>query len=241
MKETDEKAAKRQRSKPRDVPVPWAWAKFFWRDWLSDPRIRRLSHEQRSRFMDVWASTHGTPTPGLMSEDDVRGWAGFTPAEWKKHRDSYRPLFSVGRKGQWRLEEVEREFKASQEAAKVRRRVALAGVEKRRSNKDLATAGCTDGASDAPDSAPPVAPAVDHRGSEVQKSRSSEPQKSAVPELQSPDPAERETRAQSRGPAAGGTSGTDGPVSIGEVLARGLGAAALRPGYGNTGPTGETP
>ena len=51
---------------------PLPWTKWYWRDWLSAPAIRRMSPDQRGRFMDVFATTHGTDTPGVMTEDDVR-------------------------------------------------------------------------------------------------------------------------------------------------------------------------
>lgn len=235
MKGTDEKrAAAPRRMRSTEIALPWG--RFYWRDWMSDPRIRRLSFDQRGRFMDVWAATHGTRTPGLMTEDDVRAWAGYDPKDWRLHRDVFAQVFAIGKDGKWRLVDVIREFKASIEAAKTRRRVAMAGVQKRREVKELGTAGATTGAQQSLEVGPAVQPEVGHRCSDGQKSRSSDPQTSAVPD---PQPSARS--GQSSRPSAGGTSGTPGVVSVGEVLARALGDAAVRPAATNPGSGKGTP
>ena len=141
------------------------WARFWWKDWLADPKLNRLSLEQRGRFMDVFASTHGTDTPGVMDEDDVRVWAGYSVKEWADVRELFAKLFTVKRRpnkpARWVLERVREDHEASVEAAKVRLGVSMAGVAARKNRKGLATAGSTSGAtSGSPQVELPVAPAV---------------------------------------------------------------------------------
>lgn len=98
---------------------PLPWTKWYWRDWLSAPAIRRMSPDQRGRFMDVFATTHGTDTPGVMTEDDVRAWAGYTPREWAEVRGVFAGAFNTTRrKGKWILEDVLETWKASIQRAK---------------------------------------------------------------------------------------------------------------------------
>lgn len=128
--------------KPKE-PMPWG--KFWWRDFLADGRTSQLSHEQRGRFLLVWCFTHGTSTPGVMTEEQVRAWAGYTPKEWKTERRQFAAAFKVTNGGRWIIERVRDDQKAAQNAAQVRLRVSAAGVAKRRAGKDLSTAGATDG------------------------------------------------------------------------------------------------
>lgn len=118
------------------------WTKFYWREWLSDPAIRRLSPEQRGRFMDVRASTLGTRTPGVMTEDDVRAWAGYTPKEWAEVRAVFSgPFNTTRRRGKWLLEDVVETWKASIERAKRftkrAKKAAASRTGKTRSGKEM--------------------------------------------------------------------------------------------------------
>lgn len=124
---------KQEWSRPRWKPGgPLPWAKFFWTAWLSNPAILALSWEQQGRFMRVWASTHGTKTPGVMTEDQVRGWAGYAPAEWRANREAFVALFNTTRTpGKWRLEDVIEIWKASHTVAVRKRERAVKAAETR--------------------------------------------------------------------------------------------------------------
>jgi hypothetical protein len=112
---------------------PFPWAKFYWREWMSRPELRRLTRDERAGFMDVWAATHGTKTPGVMTEADVRLWAGYDEKEWKEHRDSFARCFNTTRqRGRWRLEDVIETWKAAQQVSKRFAKRARKGVEARR-------------------------------------------------------------------------------------------------------------
>jgi len=143
------KPAKRGRSAFSRRLDPFWWASVDFRWWMSDPGIRRLTHEQRGRFMDMWALICGNTTPGVCTEEDVRAWAGYTPPEWKAVRPVFVPLFRITRGNKWILETVVEAHQAALNAHKTRLAVSRAGVEKRRSNKGLAT-----------DGSPPVLPGV---------------------------------------------------------------------------------
>ena len=118
-----------KRWKPGE-PLPWA--KFDWARWLANPSLRRLTPEQRGRFMDVYAATHGTRTPGVMDEDDVRGWAGYSREEWKANRAAFEPVFNTSRRrGKWLLEDVIEVWKASMLVARRTHNRAVKGGETR--------------------------------------------------------------------------------------------------------------
>jgi uncharacterized protein YdaU (DUF1376 family) len=112
--------------------------------------------------MDVFASTHGTDTPGVMDEDDVRAWAGYSPKEWADVREVFSRLFNLRkRRGKWILTRVREDHEASKEIYLRRVHVAQMGVEGRRRTKDLATGGPTDGGTDGATSGQPgVQPTV---------------------------------------------------------------------------------
>jgi uncharacterized protein YdaU (DUF1376 family) len=79
---------------------------FYSKDWLTDPDIRALSPDERGRYIDVFARTHLTDHPGVCCEDDVRKWAEYSPAQWKKHREAFARLFTLKRDGTWIRESV---------------------------------------------------------------------------------------------------------------------------------------
>lgn len=74
---------------------------FYWSDWLTDPAVRALSRDQRGAYMDVLAFTHQTDAPGVMTEDDVRAWGGYSTDEWPANRDALRRCFEVRSDGAW--------------------------------------------------------------------------------------------------------------------------------------------
>ena len=83
MAERDGKAERARERRKQFEPLPWA--KWKWKDWLATPAIRHLSFEQRGRFADVWATTHGTATPGVMTEDEVRASYLSSISKWMKN------------------------------------------------------------------------------------------------------------------------------------------------------------
>ncbi len=79
---------------------------FYMKDWLTDPAIRDLNLDERGRYIDVLARTHLTDHPGVCTEDEVRTWAGYTPAQWKQHRAAFARLFTVRPDGTWIQESI---------------------------------------------------------------------------------------------------------------------------------------
>lgn len=148
MAERNEKAAARPRGR-RKAFEPFYWARLEWRAWLSDPAIRLLTREQRARFMDVWCSTHATPTPGEMTEEEVRGFAGYEPREWPAQRDSFAKVFFITRGGKWTLPDVKQDFKASKRAYQSARSAGLKSAQSRKEAKELAKVAATEAATSA--------------------------------------------------------------------------------------------
>lgn len=98
---------------------------FYFRDWLASPEVRALSREERGAYIDVLASTWQTRTVGVMTEEQVRAWAGYSPAEWKAHREALKACFRVRSDGLWVQKRAKREreaqkrrFKSASEAGK---------------------------------------------------------------------------------------------------------------------------
>ena len=135
-----------RKPKPSDR---YPWTRFWWRDWMADADVRRLSPDQRGRFMDVFAMTQGTDTPGEIAEDDVRAWAGYSPKEWADVRATFARLFTIRRRkggAVWIREQIVDDFQASLEVSRAHHTRAMKGVAGRRSRNDLATTGSTSGA-----------------------------------------------------------------------------------------------
>jgi hypothetical protein len=206
-----------KRWKPGE-PLPWA--KFDWARWLANPALRRLTPDQRGRFMDVYANTHGTRTPGVMTEEDVRGWAGFTREEWRGQREAFAPVFNTTRrKGKWLLEDVIETWKASISVAKRTYKRARKGGETRARN--AAERNGIGPTSSAQGSAPAQLRAqqrLDVRGLEQR-------QRPTVPEVRSAQP----------GSAGHSPVASDGTVAVSDLLGR-----ALRAGYAD-GTDGTAP
>lgn len=221
--------AARERWQPGEA-LPWT--RFFWRDWLSDPAIRRMSREQRGAFMDVRAATMGTDTPGVMTEEDVRAWAGYSPKEWAEIREVFRPAFSMTRrKGMWVLLGVMEEWQASIRMAKAAHRKAMQGVEararKRQGDNEITTTGQPEVQ---PEVAPGVQPGVNtgsHTTGASPPQEASPPQglrpqivRSAVPASLTPQPAHA-AAPERDGLSAVGTSGTEAaPAALLERVLR---------------------
>lgn len=193
-----------KRWKPGE-PLPWA--KFDWARWLATPALRRLTPEQRGRFMDVWAATHGTRTPGVMTEEDVRGWAGYSSVEWKLHREAFAQVFNTTRqRGKWRLEDVVETWKASMRVARRTSERARKAAETR--HEKSAVAKGLKPASNAPSTRQ-----ADQR-LETQPFGLREIERSPVP-----DPDARSAQAGSAGHSPVASGGT---VAVSDLLGRAL-------------------
>lgn len=205
--------AKRVPARERWQPgEPLPWLKFFWRAWLSDPAIRRMTPAQRGAFMDVRAATMGTETPGVMTEEDVRCWAGYSPKDWIEAREVFIRAFSTTRKkGRWVLIDVLEEWRASIQRANTAHRVAKQGVKarerKRRGDNEITTAGQPQVQ---PEVQPPVQPGVNRvpRGASPPEGLRPQSVRSAVPASLTPELAQTPQR-QSDGLSAVGTGGTE--------------------------------
>lgn len=186
-----------KRWKPGE-PLPWA--KFDWARWLATPALRRLTPEQRGRFMDVWAATHGTKTPGVMTEEDVRGWAGYSPAEWRLHREAFAQVFNTTRqRGKWRLEDVIETWKASMRVAKRSSERARKAAETRH-EKSVSANGLSTASN---------APSTQRADQRLEKRGVDKSQRPTVPEAQS------ENGSAGHSPVA-----ADGTVAVSELLGR---------------------
>lgn len=197
----------RARWKPGEV-LPFG--RFWWKDWLGDPAIRRLTPEQRGRFMDVRAATYGTATPGEMTEADVQKWAGYTPDEWKKVREDFKRCFKVkGSLRRWFLEDIRADHAASLRVARLAYEKGMKGVAARKRGKDLATTGSTPGTTPGQ---PGVQPQLDTEvRSQIQE----------IQKLDKPEAERRAPRAQMRSRAgSAGSAGSSRELPLEGIVAR---------------------
>ena len=206
------------------------WGRFWWKEWVGDPAIRRLTRDQRGALADVRAFTYGTATPGVMTEEDVRAWAGYSPEEWKQVRAVFARVFKTRRGSKtWRLPDIIEDYAASLAVYNRRRGVAMKGVAGRRRRKDLATEGATTGAPQVtPEVTPAVDPGLNPRSTEIQKLEL-EPDSTDKPEADSE--AAADARAQTTRSRAGsaGTAGSSRPSVLAPIVERALrGATPLR-------------
>jgi len=74
---------------------------FYWRDWLSDSAVQGMSFDEQGRYMRVLAMTHQTDTPGVCTEEEVRGWAQLSSEEWPAHREAFARAFRIRLDGTW--------------------------------------------------------------------------------------------------------------------------------------------
>jgi len=77
-----------QSSHPASFPL-------YWRDWLSDPKVRAMSRDMRGGFLDVLCFSQGTDTVGVYTEDQCQAWAGYPDEEWKLVKDKFLACHSV--------------------------------------------------------------------------------------------------------------------------------------------------
>lgn len=213
--------------KRRKLREPIPWTRFWWQEWLSDSDLRRLTPDQRGRFMDVWAISMGTRTPGVMLEEDVRTWAGYTPEEWADVRETFAKLFSVARRtGKWTNKRVKEDHEASLNAYMVGRERALKAVAGRRRRKDLATTSIT--TSTTP-SCTPSQPGVQLGVRQDVRTETLEPR---TKKTDKPD--SRAARAQNARSRAGsaGSAGSTPPEPLAGIIARATGMPTPSEGRG---------
>lgn len=206
----------RERKAPRRRPQePLTWGRFRWQQWMGDPAIRQLTDEQRGRFMDVRALAYSIRPAGVMTEEQVRTWARYTPKEWEGTKKTFALPFTVTRSGLWKLNDVieDSEWAWNQHKAKVA--AANAGIAKRREAKELAsTAGAAAGAP-AGATAPPAAGAA-------------APHSQQVTENHIKQPSQKDGRRR-QAASGGAEDGAAAPVRLAETLRATL-AAVRRPG-----------
>lgn len=197
-----------KRWKPGE-PLPWA--KFDCARWLADPSIRLLTPEQRGRFMDVWAVTHRTKTPGDMTEEQVRAWAGYTPAEWKLNREAFEQVFNTTRKrGRWLLPDVIETWKASMKVAKRNHERARRAADSR--SRNVAERNGMKSTSSAPSTRQAVLGA--EQKLETQPSGLREIERSPVPDS--------DARSAQPGSAGHSPVASGGTVAVSDLLGRAL-------------------
>jgi uncharacterized protein YdaU (DUF1376 family) len=98
-------------------------SQWYWRDWLTDPAVQRMSFDERGRYMQVLGMTHQTDEPGVCSEEDIRIWAGYSEAEWSEHRAAFERVFKIRHDGKW----VQKRTVQEREAQRKRREQSQRG------------------------------------------------------------------------------------------------------------------
>lgn len=71
------------------------WTPFYWADWLCDPGVRLLRHDERGRYIDFLALSYQTDHPGQHTEDGVRSMLGYSVSEWPDHRQNFSRCFLI--------------------------------------------------------------------------------------------------------------------------------------------------
>jgi hypothetical protein len=129
----EEDGARAPRRKPQRVPdFPF---NFIW--WLTDPDVLALTRDEQAGFMKVFCTTLNSPRPGIMSEEQVRVWAGYTPEEWTVHQVHYLPLFRVRPDGTWTMTALRTVFLAQQRRLQKARKGAMEASRKRWQNHTM--------------------------------------------------------------------------------------------------------
>ena len=210
----------------RKLSEPYPWARFWWRDWLADHKVRRLTLEQRGRFMDVFSFTQGTDTPGVMTERDVMGWAGYAPAEWRKVRAVFAPLFDHKvRRGRWVLKSVLEGHEAGIRAGETAHAKAMKGVAARkRGRNELATTGTTPGATSGTTSGTTTGAPVVQPGDNQNQNQKSETriQRTDKPEADSARSGSGSTQTSRSRAGSAGVAGSSGESPLEDLVARAL-------------------
>ena len=123
----EEDGARAPRRKPQRVPdFPF---NYIW--WLTDPDVLSLIRDEQAGFMRVICTSLNTPRPGIMTEEQVRVWAGYTPEEWTAHQTHFLPLFRVRPDGTWTLTVLRTVFLAQQRRVRRARTAAMEANRKR--------------------------------------------------------------------------------------------------------------
>jgi uncharacterized protein YdaU (DUF1376 family) len=113
-----------QSSHPASFPL-------YWRDWLSDPRLRAMSRDERGGFLDVLCFTQGTKTVGIYTEEECRVWAGYSWEAWQLVREKFLAVHTVRRDGLWLQKRARRERAAQKIRYKRARKAGKKGARNR--------------------------------------------------------------------------------------------------------------
>jgi hypothetical protein len=232
--EDQEEGTARSRRKPSDV-LPFG--RFWWKEWVGDPAIRRLSRDMRGALADVRAFTYGTKTPGVMDEEDVRAWAGYSPKEWTEVRDVFSKAFKTTRRrgrSTWILKDIVEDHEASMRVYLRSVDRAMKGVAGRRRGKDLATTGTTTGATaGSPQVALAVEPTVQPQVDKTLEVRGSELRTKKTDQPESDSRAARAQTARSRAGSAG-SAGSSRQSRLEPIVAAALGTNPNPPANGGS-------
>jgi hypothetical protein len=118
QEEDGARAPRRKQPRVPDFPFDFNW-------WVGDPYVRALCRDERAGLLDVMCYSLKTPQPGVMSEEQVRLWAGYSPEEWTAHQTHFLPLFRVRPDGTWTLTVLRTVFLAQQRRVRKARKGAL--------------------------------------------------------------------------------------------------------------------
>lgn len=120
-------------------------SQFYWRDWIVD--TRGMTRDQRGGYIDVLAfSIIESSTPGIMTEEQVRTWAGYSETEWPANRDAFAARFRIRRDGMWIQKRTVQErsaqkkrYKRAKKGASVTNEGRWGSVAQRPPSDELAT------------------------------------------------------------------------------------------------------
>ena len=125
LQEDETANAPRQRAqRVRDFPLDFSW-------WVGDPYVRALSRDERAGLLDAMCYSLKTAQPGVMSEEQLRIWAGYSPEEWTAHGTHFLPLFRVRPNGSWTMPVLRTVFLAQRRRLRRARKAALEANRKR--------------------------------------------------------------------------------------------------------------
>jgi len=116
-----------------DFPLDTRWL-------LTDPDVLALTRDEYAGMLRVIAATWQTTDRGIMDEEQLRVWAGYSPDEWTSHRMPMMRLFRSLPRNRLVFREVRRVAEAQKERVRKARR-ASAAKNQMRFRRGEATAG----------------------------------------------------------------------------------------------------
>jgi hypothetical protein len=140
QEEDGARAPRRRQQRVPDFPFNFIW-------WLTDPDVLALTRDEQAGFMKVFCTTLNSPRPGIMAEEQVRVWAGYTPEEWTAHQVHFLPLFRVRPDGTWTMTVLRTVFLAQQRRLQKARKGAVEANRKRWENHTIRAARIRSGRS----------------------------------------------------------------------------------------------